>query len=211
MANLDFYFDVGGENDLVFDEYGDFRWTETVRESLSQRLDIRYKTWLGEWRYNTEFGTPYRQRIRLGGFTEQELKAEFISVALEEEDVISAKFDQFNWDRENRYMEGTIVVVTEDEEIVIPVTNVYSSQNIYPDPYEAEDFEFCSLESLGIDIDDVNRLHSLVETLPEFKINSWYNEWTRDLVDTDSMEELRSLVEDMVESGSESWHTNWKS
>jgi hypothetical protein len=206
MANIDIYFDVGNSDDIVFDEYGDFRWTQTVQESLSQRLNIRYKTWLGEWRYNTEFGTPYRQRIRLGGYTESELKAEFISIALEEEDVISAKFSSFSWDRENRTMTGTLVVITEDGEITIPTASVYTAQNIYPEPYQSASFSFCDLDSLGINLSDVNKVHLLVQTLLEGGINSWYKE---DAAFVGISNSIHTVLDSIQVNEVNSWYSEW--
>ena len=47
MAKYDMFVDPSGVNDLDFTEGIDFRWTETIEESLTQRLQLRYEVWVG--------------------------------------------------------------------------------------------------------------------------------------------------------------------
>lgn len=49
-------------HDLVF-ENGRTEVTDERVDVIAQRLTIRLKTFLGEWRYNINYGIPYYQQI----------------------------------------------------------------------------------------------------------------------------------------------------
>jgi hypothetical protein len=50
----------------------------TVQEAVRQRLDIKFKTWAGEWFLDTTYGIPYRQQILGKGRTKAEIDALYI-------------------------------------------------------------------------------------------------------------------------------------
>ena len=49
--------------DLVINQAYNLKFTSTYGEWLSQKLEARLKTFLGEWFINQEIGIPYFQRI----------------------------------------------------------------------------------------------------------------------------------------------------
>lgn len=49
-------------HDLLF-ENGKTLVTDQRAKVIAQRLTIRLKTFLGEWRYNVNYGVPYYQQI----------------------------------------------------------------------------------------------------------------------------------------------------
>ena len=177
MAKYDWFMDLEGDNDLILNEKGDFSWVKTIEESLAQRLDLRFKTWVGEWGYNTQFGTPYR-RIMNSGFTKEQLDAEFARIALLEEDVTSVKNIISSLDRINRkYVIERIEVYTNGGAINIPLSNPYTKTNSYPKPYDFNDFLLC--QKTPEEIKYINELYNFVnfEGLPESGNSTWWNLW----------------------------------
>lgn len=177
MAGFDFFMDVTGDNDLILDEKGEFQWVSTVQDSLAQRLDLRYKTWFGEWEYNQQFGTPYRRYFK-GGFTKEQLDTEFARIALLEDDVTSVRNIESILDNVNRsYTVRRIEVYTDGGLITIPLSDPYLKTNNYPEPYEITDFAVCSLPQE--DIDSINDIYGYVNFtgLPESGSNTWWNLW----------------------------------
>jgi hypothetical protein len=177
MAKYDFYMNIEEDNDLILDEKGEFTWVPTIQESLAQRLDLRYKTWTGEWVYNTEFGTPYRRYMK-GGFTKQQLDAEFARIALLEEDVTSVKNIISTLDNVNRsYVIDRIEVYTDGGLIEIPLSSPYTKTNNYPEPYSFDDFLFC--KKTEEEIQGINNLYGYVnyDGLPITGSSTWWNIW----------------------------------
>lgn len=177
MAKYDFYMDVTGDNDLILDEKGEFQWVSTVQESLAQRLDLRYKTWFGEWSFNEQFGTPYRRYFG-GGFTKEQLDTEFARIALLEEDVTSVKNITSTLDSINRrYVIQRVEVYTNGGLIEIPLSNPYLKTNNYPEPYTFSEFSVCGVSEE--DIENVNELYGFVNFtgLPLSGDSTWWNLW----------------------------------
>ncbi|AGH32061.1 hypothetical protein VPIG_00205 [Vibrio phage PWH3a-P1] len=177
MAKFDIFMDVTGEDDLDFSDGIDFRWTETIQESLVQRLQLRYEVWTGEWGYNLEFGTPYRDYMQQG-LNKAQLDAEFIRIALQEEDITSVKIINSSLDKVNRSYEiQSLEVYTDGGLLTIPISNPYTKTNTYPEPYEFTDFTFC--KKTDQEIEDYNKLYDFINFsgLPEFGNSTWWNTW----------------------------------
>ncbi|UUW39693.1 hypothetical protein VP14_006 [Vibrio phage VPMCC14] len=216
MAKFDFYIDVEGSNDLDFTNGIDFRWTETIQESLAQRLQLRYEVWTGEWDYNTQFGTPYRQ-IMSAGFTKAELDAEFIRIALQEEDITSVRMVQSTLDVVNRKYEiQNLEVYTDGGIIEIPISNPYTKTNTYPDPYELEGFTVC--RKTQEEIDNISNLYGYVNFtgLPEFGVDYWWNKWggSDPKYPIESIEAFNEIYghihyDGLPESGDSYWDSDW--
>ena len=177
MPRYDMYVDVEGDNDLVLNSKGDFRFTETIQESLAQRLSIRLNTFLGEWGYNTEFGTPYRQRIWSGGLSKEELDALFVAIIQQEDDVDSVKNIISSLDRTTRtYIVERVEIFCRDESLIIPIHSVERRQNLYPAPRTFEDFQVCVFTEEEYAI--INRIYQWTNfTLQEGGENAWWSEW----------------------------------
>ena len=171
------FVDVDGVNDLVLNEKGDWRFTETIQESLAQRVNIRLNTLLAEWGYNIEFGTPYKQRVWRGGMGQEELDALFTSIILQEEDVSSVNIIHSRLDQSSRsYSIDRVEVSCRDESIIIPIHSAEKRQNIYPDPKSFEEFKVCVFTEEEYEI--INRIYYWTNfTLQEGAENSWWSEW----------------------------------
>ena len=178
MAGIDIYTDPTGVNDIVFDENGDFRWTQTRKESLTQRVRILLTTWLGEWSFNTEFGTPYKQRLLVGNLDEQGLNAEIKRVILDNiDDITSVVSVVSQYDRDNRIVEMEVEVYFNDELITIPVANPQTKLNTYPEPRSFEDFVICTLGE-GESLEAINTFHyHLNYEMPYDGDSTWWNTW----------------------------------
>lgn len=190
MAGIDFLFKEG---DMYFSpQTGDLEWTSTIAEALTERLNMRLKTWTGEWRYNTIYGTPYR-RIIQGDFSlEEELKAEFKSVILEDDDVITVQFTKFVLDRGRRLLDMVIDVTTSDGQIEIPLASPTSTKNSYPEPRLSSDFSICVVTDE--ELENINTLHDSLYDLDSYEVNSWWKDWI--LVDTD-----KDLIDNTTDLG----------
>lgn len=177
MAKFDMFIDATGVDDLDFSNGIDFRWTETILESLTQRLQLRYEVWTGQWGYNLQFGTPYRELMQQG-LNKQQLDAEFIRIALQEEDVTSVKIINSVLNNvTRRYEIQSLEVYTDGGLLEIPISNPYTKTNSYPEPIEISDFTFC--QKTDQEIEDYNKLYEFINFtgLPEFGDSTWWNKW----------------------------------
>jgi hypothetical protein len=177
MAKFDIFMDVTGKDDLDFSDVIDFRWTETIEESLIQRLQLRYEVWVGEWGYNLQFGTPYREYMRQG-LNRSQLDTEFIRIALQEEDITSVKVINSTLDNVNRiYKIQSLEVYTDGGLLTIPISNPYTKTNTYPEPYEFTDFTLC--RKTEEEIQAINNIYGFVNFtgLPETGGSTWWNKW----------------------------------
>lgn len=179
MAGIDIYTDPTGVNDIVLDEKGDFRWTQTRQESLTQQVRILLTTWLGEWSFNLEFGTPYKQRLLVGNLTESEINSEIKRVILDNIDDITAVTSVVTeFDRSNRILALTVEVYCDNETIEIPIANPHTKLNTYPEPRSFEDFVICSLDPETASLESINTLHyHLNYELPDYGSSTWWNTW----------------------------------
>ncbi|CAM0107119.1 hypothetical protein VPH5P1C_0067 [Vibrio phage 5P1c] len=183
MPRYDMFVDLEGTKDIVLNETGDFRFTQTIQESLAQRLSLRYKTWLGEWEFDTSFGTPYRQRIMTGQLSKQEIDNEFVRIALLEDDVTGIGEVISTLDAVNRkYVLQRIEVLCDNVSLVIPVNDPNERTNNYPLPRTFEDFAVCTLTPEEIKAANdfyflMNTQLGLVGSNPQTGEYTWWNLW----------------------------------
>ena len=134
---VDYFFDVAGINDIVIDpETGDALYVKDRVQALGQRLKLRLETWLGEWKFNTEFGTPYQRILENGAGLPKSVRDGIIrGVVIKDPDVISV-IDIISTDdpRTRTYEIEKIIVLTNDGEIEIPLANPALRTNKYPTP-----------------------------------------------------------------------------
>ena len=178
MAGIDIFTDPSGINDMVLNERGDWRWTETTQESLAQRIKNRLTTWLGEWVYNVNYGTPYRQRLMKGGQTKEQLDAQIRSVIFEEDDITSVSI-QSSLDFVNRrYILESVEIYHDNVPITIPISTTTTPTNIYPEPLSFDDFVICNLGNVSLS--SINELHMFInhEGLPINGNSTWWNLWS---------------------------------
>lgn len=77
--------DVG---DVAFDNGAAPLVTSEQRQDVAQRLQIKLRTFLGEWFLNTEIGVPYLQQIFGKGRQRSAIDVIFQTQILEEPDVL---------------------------------------------------------------------------------------------------------------------------
>ena len=182
MAKVDFLTDEENE-DIIMSATGEFQFTGTIKESLSQRLGIRLQTWQGTWAYNTTFGTPYIQSILFDGNSKEEVDAIFVSVINEEEDVTSIRNLKSSKDNGSRtYTIDSVEVLTPDGLINIPVADPNINTNTYPEPLSFDYFQSCALTDSEVEVSDLlyklmNFELALPNGQPDVGTSTWYNLW----------------------------------
>jgi hypothetical protein len=158
---------------------GDFELTSTSKESLRQRLELRFGTWKGQWPYNTAFGTPYRQRLFVGGTTKEQADAEFIAQVNLESDVTQVKNVISTLDNTTRsYVLSRIEAYVNEEVVNLSLASPQTTNFSYPEPVEQEDITFNVCELDQEFIDNSNALYELLNfDLPETGDETWFNLW----------------------------------
>lgn len=112
---------LGRDGDIVFVN-GTCPTTYTAPEVVRQRLQIRLKTFLGEWFFDTSYGVPYFQRI----FGKQKSKTTVDNIIREqillENGVLEIREFKSSWDKATRTFSLVFSVKTaEGEASAIPV------------------------------------------------------------------------------------------
>lgn len=214
MAGIDIFTDPTGVDDIVFNNRLEWRWTKDTTESLAQRIKIRLETWMGEWSFNTIFGTPYEQRILAGGLSKDQLDAEIRRVILLEDDVTAVQNIISRFDPASRlYVVDRVEVLHDNVITPIPIASPVEQLNTYPTPRTIDDFEICELPPTA-SLDSVNRLHVLInQELQQGGVNTWFREWTTDFSDNFSLESVNTLHRfinrDLQDGGSSSWEREY--
>lgn len=210
MAGIDIYFDPTGVNDIVFDERGDFRWTQTLQESIAQRVKILLTTWQGEWNFNLDFGTPYEQRLLTGSLSQDEIASDIKRVVLDNvPEATRVSSIVTNFDRDNRIIELVVEVYCDNEKILIPVVDPQKPLNIYPEPRAFEEFVICSIPQE--DLEATNRLHYHINyELPFDGTSTW---WKVPVLTDENLTAINNLHQhvnyDLPEDGDSTWIKDW--
>lgn len=112
-------FKLDANGDIEVDSNGKIQLLSTFQELVRQRLDIKLKTFRGEWFLDTTFGIPYRDtgdgRAMIGkGFTSKDIDAIYISTIKEDPDVISIEYFNSNYSPIQREYDLSFEVKTKD-------------------------------------------------------------------------------------------------
>lgn len=115
---------LGSDGDIVFIN-GACPTTYTAPDVVKQRLQIRLKTFLGEWFFDTSYGVPYLQRI----FGKQKTKTTVDNIIreqiLSEFGVLEILDFNSSWDKATRTFSLVFSVKTaEGQASAIPVNIV---------------------------------------------------------------------------------------
>lgn len=161
---------------------GDFGITSTSAESLRQRIELRFGTWKGEWAYNTTFGTPYRQKLLIGGVTQAQADAEFIAQINLEEDVTAIRNITSTYNPVTRsYVLSRIEAYVNEELIDISLVSPETTKFSYPEPIPVTDVSFNVCELDQEFVDQANALYELLNfDLPSTGDSTWWNIWGTD-------------------------------
>lgn len=174
---MDFLMDKTTGDLAIID--GDFGLTATSAQSLRQRIEARFSTWKGEWSYNTAFGTPYKQRLLIGGVSQASADAEFIAQVNLEPDVTAVRNIQSEYDPLTRsYTLKRIEVYVNNEVIDLTLASPELTKYSYPQPLVLdEEFILCTEEQSFID--QSNELYELLNfDLPISGSSTWWQVWS---------------------------------
>jgi hypothetical protein len=114
---------------------GEITLLSTVQEAVRQRLDIKLKTFQGEWFLDTTFGIPYRQQIIGKGLTIAERDALYIKAINDDPDVNSIVYFNSTFNPSTRFYSVQFEVRVDDELLRAATANLLPSEEIeYPEP-----------------------------------------------------------------------------
>lgn len=156
-------------------EVKDFQFTETIQESLINRLKIRFGVWQGEWAFNESFGTPYRQRLLGSSLTREQKDAEITRVCYEDPDVLRViKINSTEDPYARTYNVHEVIVETTNGKEAVPLAYTQADPYTYPEPSDQADIILC--RSGQMDFEAINRLYILMNN--KLPVTGEYTWWT---------------------------------
>lgn len=165
MAGIDFKLDGGSDIQLV---NGKFVLTETIQESLRQRLQTKYRTSKGEWFLNTTYGIPYFDGVYGGttvygilgkNYSKSEIDAIYINETNADPDVIRIKEFNSNLNRATRHYDVSLEVMTTDGLIRVVIPSVTPNDEVdYPIPPEFVVTPDCGADNIPLEGVFINNL-----------------------------------------------------
>lgn len=144
----------------------------TVQEAVRQKLDIKFKTWQGEWVLDTTFGMPYRQQIIGKARNQQEIDALYLAAINEEPEVIRINSFASTYNAVNRQYSLSFDVTVNDRELrVEDVYNTVNDEIYYGDGNNVVLKPSCSVDFLQYSLD----IHPIIhDDLPENGQSTWW-------------------------------------
>lgn len=158
-----FKLDVNG--DIEVDNSGKILLLTTKQELVKQRLQIKLKTFKGEWWLNTSYGIPYRDtgdgKAIIGkGFSQKDIDALYVAAINEDPDVNSIEYFYSEYDSVQRWYNLSFEVRVDDE--------LLRSSSAATKPWEEETYTFYPnilSSSCSINFNDwALELHPIVHT-----------------------------------------------
>lgn len=168
-------FKLDANGDIEVDNSGKMLLLATKQELVKQRLQIKLKTFKGEWWLDTTYGIPYRDtgdgKAIIGkGFTKKDIDALYIAAINEDVDVNSIEYFRSEYDSIQRMYNLSFEVRTSDELLMSAGANIK--------PWEEETYQFNSTilsSSCNVNFNDwATTLHPIVHTyLPYGSTFGW--------------------------------------
>ena len=162
-------FKLSADGDIGKDISGKMLLLNTYQELVRQRLQIKLRTYKGEWWLDTDYGIPYRDtgdgKAIIGkGFTQRDIDALYISAIREDKDVQSIEYFISEYDPVYRDYKVSFEVRALDKQLQSADKATYAWNEV---TYEYNQTLLTS--SCDIKFDDwVLELHPVVhEDLPE--------------------------------------------
>ena len=158
-------FKLDANGDIEVDNNGKMLLLATKQELVKQRLQIKLKTFKGEYFLDTSFGIPYRDtgdgKAIIGkGFTKKDIDALYVAAINEDPDVNSIEYFYSEYDSVQRWYNLSFEVRVDDE--------LLSSSSAAIKPWEEESYAFYPnilSSSCNIDFNDwVLELHPIIHT-----------------------------------------------
>jgi len=107
-------------NDIAFLK-GEMYFTQERPESVTQRLNIKLKTFQEEWKFNVDFGVPYFQRIFQKGISKPVVDGIFRQLILDTEDVSRIIRYTSTIDSSREYTATCVVQAVDGTEITLSI------------------------------------------------------------------------------------------
>ena len=101
------------EGDLYFTDKGDI----ALADSVAQKIMIRLKWWLGEWRWDEDEGLPYRDEIFKRNPDTDAFEMAIREKIFEIDEVTEVKDVSINYDNKSRVGKITFTALTDTETI----------------------------------------------------------------------------------------------
>lgn len=158
-------FKLNSDGDIEVDNSGKMLLLATKQELVKQRLQIKLKTFKGEWWLDTTYGIPYRDtgdgKAIIGkGFTKKDIDALYIAAINEDPDVNSIEYFYSEYDSVHRMYNLSFEVKTSDEAL--------RSYSAATHPWEEETYTYSSTilsSSCDVNFEDWStELHPIVHT-----------------------------------------------
>ncbi len=132
-------FKLNADGDIGLDSNNRMETLSTYQELVRQRLDIKLKTFKGEWFLDTTFGVPYRdtgdgKSIIGKGYTASDIDALFIALIKEDPDVLSIKYFKSTYNTITRLYDLTFEVLVRDGSLL--------TMDVYKQAWEEEVYEY---------------------------------------------------------------------
>lgn len=113
-------FKLNANGDIDIDSNGHMLLLQTKQELVRQRLEIKLRTWRGEYWLDTSFGIPYRDngdgKAIIGkGYTQKDVDALYIAAIREDEDVNSIEYFNSEYNPVSRDYSLKFEVKVDDE------------------------------------------------------------------------------------------------
>lgn len=168
-------FKLNSDGDIEIDNNGKMLLLATKQELVKQRLQIKLKTFKGEWWLDTTYGIPYRDtgdgKAIIGkGFTKKDIDAVYIAAINEDADVTGIEYLYSEYDSIQRMYNLSFEVRTSDELLMSASANIK--------PWEEETYVYNGnliSSSCNIRISDLTlALHPIVHTDLEWALSSPY-------------------------------------
>lgn len=158
-------FKLNSDGDIDVDNRGKMLLLATKQELVKQRLQIKLKTFKGEWWLDTSFGIPYRdtgdgKAIVGKGLTKKDIDSIYIAAINEDQDVNSIEYFYSEYNSMQRIYNVSFEVRTSDE--------LLTSLSAAMKPWEEETYSYNSTilsSSCNVDFSDwATELHPIVHT-----------------------------------------------
>jgi hypothetical protein len=157
-------FKLDANGDIEVDSTGKMLLLSTYQELVKQRLQIKLRTFKGEWWLDTSFGIPYRDtgdgRAIIGkGYSKTDIDALYVAAIKSDPDVLSIKYFNSTYNSITRLYDLNFEVKVRNENLT---TTSYSA------PWQEETYTYnptTLTSSCNIDFGDwVAELHPIVHT-----------------------------------------------
>lgn len=131
--SIDFYVDPT-TGDFVI-ENSDIRRTQSKIEYVIQKFTTRFKTLVGEWWWNVNYGGIDKDILFRKGITQAEADSWFIYQIRSFSEVTSIKTFESTYDKPNRSYSLYFVVTIDEEDVGVYIQSTRAdSEIIYPEP-----------------------------------------------------------------------------